>query len=185
MSDTIVVVGAGGFGRETLDVIEAINAARKRPRWTVLGVADDAPRTWPSPDWQLGAICIWVAPPRCSLSARQGFYAIGVGRPEAKRDIAGAFDGAGWGAATLAHPRAEIGHGSCARIGRDHLRGRAIVNEYRHRSARACKPWSDHRSRCHPGRTDVSINPGAVASGEVRIGALALIGAGAVVIQGF
>ena len=43
MTTPIVVVGAGGFGRETLDVVEAVNAAASQPAFEVLGVVDDAP----------------------------------------------------------------------------------------------------------------------------------------------
>ena len=43
MPEDIIIVGAGGFGRETLDVIHAINAAAAEPVWNVLGVVDDGP----------------------------------------------------------------------------------------------------------------------------------------------
>ena len=35
----LVIVGAGGHGRETLDIVEAINAAE--PTWTFQGFVDD------------------------------------------------------------------------------------------------------------------------------------------------
>ena len=43
MAEPLVVVGASGFGRETLDVAEAINAAAPLPVWDILGVVDDNP----------------------------------------------------------------------------------------------------------------------------------------------
>src|SRR3546814_13606531 len=44
MVENLVVIGAGGFGRETLDVAEAINAAADNgPVWDIVGVVDDAP----------------------------------------------------------------------------------------------------------------------------------------------
>ena len=45
MPEPLVIVGAGGFGRETVDVVEAINAAQRHARWQLLGVADDSPST--------------------------------------------------------------------------------------------------------------------------------------------
>ena len=43
----VVVVGAGGFGRETLDVIEAHNRVCIRPEdcLNVMGIIDDNPST--------------------------------------------------------------------------------------------------------------------------------------------
>ena len=44
MSLDVVVVGAGGHGREVLGVIQAINAADPAgPTWRVLGFVDDGP----------------------------------------------------------------------------------------------------------------------------------------------
>ena len=43
MAEPLIVVGASGFGRETLDVAEAINAAAPLPVWDILGVVDDKP----------------------------------------------------------------------------------------------------------------------------------------------
>ena len=45
MPTDLLVVGAGGFGRETLDVLAAIN--RVAVTYRVLGVVDDGPRD----DW--------------------------------------------------------------------------------------------------------------------------------------
>ncbi len=42
MAERIVVVGAGGFGRETLDVVEALIAAGEPLQ--LLGVVDSGPR---------------------------------------------------------------------------------------------------------------------------------------------
>jgi hypothetical protein len=39
----LVVIGAGGFGREALDVITALNSAVASPLFDILGVVDDSP----------------------------------------------------------------------------------------------------------------------------------------------
>ncbi|HET6950036.1 MAG TPA: hypothetical protein VFI47_06665, partial [Acidimicrobiales bacterium] len=48
--EPLVVVGAGGFGRETVEVARAVNAAHEArhgaPRWEVAGFLDDDPARW-------------------------------------------------------------------------------------------------------------------------------------------
>ena len=65
VSSSVVVIGAGGFGREVVDVVEAINAASTaagRAAWDLLGVVDDAPSARStSSAWPTG---------RCATSAR-------------------------------------------------------------------------------------------------------------------
>lgn len=39
----LVIVGAGGFGREAVWTVERINAAQQQPIWNVVGFADDDP----------------------------------------------------------------------------------------------------------------------------------------------
>jgi sugar O-acyltransferase (sialic acid O-acetyltransferase NeuD family) len=47
--EQIVLVGSGGFGRETAELIRAINAAgTDGPRWDLLGFLDDEPACWGS-----------------------------------------------------------------------------------------------------------------------------------------
>lgn len=50
MAEPLVVVGAGGFGRETVEVMRAVNAAHADrhggPRWDLIGFLDDDPARW-------------------------------------------------------------------------------------------------------------------------------------------
>lgn len=50
MAEPLVVVGAGGFGRETVEVVRAVNAAHAErhggPRWDLVGFLDDDPARW-------------------------------------------------------------------------------------------------------------------------------------------
>jgi sugar O-acyltransferase (sialic acid O-acetyltransferase NeuD family) len=39
----LVLIGSGGFGRETIEVVRAINAALPAPRWDLRGFLDDDP----------------------------------------------------------------------------------------------------------------------------------------------
>lgn len=182
MAENIRIIGAGGFGREALDVIEAINASPPGVEWKVQGVIDDAPT-----DLQLERLATrgyrylgTVDENRGNV--RDGYFAIGVGSPSARQRIAELLQN--WGAqfASVVHPKAVIGselslgNGAvvCAgvqistnvRLGRHvHLNPGGIIGHDAH--------LGDH----------VSINPGAVISGEVTIGEGTLIGAAAVVLQ--
>lgn len=45
--EPLVLIGSGGFGRETVEVVRAINDARgTRARWDLLGFLDDDPARW-------------------------------------------------------------------------------------------------------------------------------------------
>jgi sugar O-acyltransferase (sialic acid O-acetyltransferase NeuD family) len=48
--EPLVIVGAGGFGRETVEVVRAVNDAHEarcgHPRWALIGIADDDPGRW-------------------------------------------------------------------------------------------------------------------------------------------
>jgi sugar O-acyltransferase (sialic acid O-acetyltransferase NeuD family) len=50
VAEPLLVVGAGGFGRETVEVVRAVNAAHEdrhgEPRWDLLGFLDDDPARW-------------------------------------------------------------------------------------------------------------------------------------------
>lgn len=184
MPTEVVVVGAGGFGRETLDVIEASNREGTAEIMQVVGVIDDRPSdrnlerlTARGYRW-LGSIAAALTTER--LPRR---FALAIGAPAARRQIAEQLESAGWQAVTLIHPSAcvgsvaSIGAGSIVcggvqlstntRLGRHaHLNPGAIIG--------------------HDAELDdfVSVNPGATVSGEVRIGSEVLIGAGATILQG-
>jgi sugar O-acyltransferase (sialic acid O-acetyltransferase NeuD family) len=179
----VVVVGAGGFGRETLDVIEAVNRHSPTPVFEVLGVVDSHPSDanlellermgvrW------LGAEAEWLA------SGSPARYLIGIGNPAVRERIRRSFDAAGLTAATIVHPGAIVGSLSSIGAGSVVCAGAQISTHV---------TLGDH-VHVNPGATIghdtaiadcVSINPGAIVSGDVAIGSRVLIGAGAVVLQG-
>lgn len=114
MSSSIVVIGAGGFGREVVDVIEAIaaasTAAGQEAPWDLLGVVDDTPsdanleRLADRSVRHLGSLDDFLAAGHSGVS-----YAVGIGAPAVRRRIAERCDGAGLEAATLVHPSATMG----------------------------------------------------------------------------
>lgn len=183
MAEGIIVIGAGGFGRETLDVIEAINIAAQDSVWDVIGVVDDGPaeiqveRLRDREIRLLGGIDANRELFACT------HYVVGIGAPSVRVRTAEKVEA--WGArpATLVHPSAVVGTrvaiagGSVVcggvqistnvRLGRHvHINPGAIIG--------------------HDSTLDdyVSVNPGAIISGEVSVGREVLVGAGACILQG-
>ncbi|MGO3233802.1 MAG: NeuD/PglB/VioB family sugar acetyltransferase [Microbacterium sp.] len=183
MPINVVVVGAGGFGRETLDVIEAHNAASPEAQINVLGIVDDSPsvlnlRRLEERGYRhlssIGQLLADYAP--------RG-YVLGVGSPLVKRTIADRFDAAGWHAVGVIHPSAVVSPSSkiaegviiCGGV---QLATNARLSRHVHLNPNATVG--------HDAALDefVSVNPAAIISGEVRLEPGALVGAGAVVLQG-
>jgi sugar O-acyltransferase (sialic acid O-acetyltransferase NeuD family) len=178
----LVVVGAGGFGREALDVAEA--AERAEPgRYDILGVVDDGPgelalsRLADRGVAYLGTIDAWLA---SRPSAR---YVVGIGSPAVRRTIDSRLLAAGLEPETLVHPRAELG--SRVRIGA----GSVICGGVQV-STNVTLGRSVHLNPAAVIGHDavladyVSANPGAIVSGEVNVEEGVLLGAGSVVLQG-
>ncbi len=182
MATDLVVVGAGGFGRETLDVIEAIN--RVTPdSYNVLGVVDDSPT-----ELSLARLTArgyrWIGSVADILANREANrFALGIGSPAGRRVVAEKLEAAGWRPVSLTHPAAVIG--SVAGIGEGsiicggvQLSTNTLLGRYVHLNPSA--------TIGHDSVLDdfVSVNPGAIVSGEVRVASGVLVGAGAVVLQG-
>jgi len=183
MSTPLVVVGAGGFGRETLDVVESINRCSPNPRFEILGVVDDSPsaenlaRLKARDVPHLGTVAEWLG------GTRHAHYLIGIGDPAAREQVAAYFDGVGQVAAIAIHPAStigsvtEIGPGSVICGGVQVSTG-VTLGKHVHLNPNATVG--------HDARLDdfVSVNPSATISGSVRVGRRTLVGAGAVVLQG-
>jgi len=177
----LFVVGAGGFGRETLDVIAAINRASDSFR--VLGVVDDSPSAVNLGRLEAsGSAWLGTAAEVIATHAPAG-YALAIGDPTARRTVAGAFEAAGWQAVTLIHPAAVLG--SVAAIGAGCIICGGVQLSTNTRLGRFVQ-LNPNATIGHD--TDlgdfVSVNPAAVVSGEVRIDPEVLVGAGAVILQG-
>nr|WP_300144131.1 NeuD/PglB/VioB family sugar acetyltransferase [Propionicimonas sp.] len=178
----LVVVGASGFGRETLDVIAAIDRAGTG-EWDLRGVVDDGPspanldRLAARGVRHLGSLDDVVARPVAE------WFAVGIGAPAVRERIAARLAAAGLRAATLVHPSATIGE--CTRLGAGTVvcAGVAVSTNVETGEHVHLNP---HATIGHDARLDayVSVNPGAIVSGDCHIGTRCLIGAGAVVLQG-
>lgn len=182
MPEDIVVIGAGGFGRETLDVIEAINADAGAPRWNVIGVVDDAPSSTDVDRLRArGYRSLGTISENLERIAECG-YVIAIGSPSARSRVAQTLSHAR-AAAALIHPRATVGSEVTLGEGVVICAGSQISTNVR---------FGDH-VHVNPGATVghdtvlcdfVSVNPGAIVSGSVDVQPRALVGAGAIVLQG-
>lgn len=179
----LVVIGAGGFGREALDVVQAMNRAVTTPLFNVLGVVDDSPsavnvdRLSRRGVKYLGTIDEWLA-----ADAGAG-YVLGVGAPSVRERLDQKLIRAGLEPVTVVHPA--TGLGSELRLGAGtvicagvQLSTNVDIGRQVHLNPNATighdTVLEDY----------VSVNPGAVVSGECRVGRRALLGAGAVILQG-
>lgn len=182
MAERVVVIGAGGFGRETLDVVEACIAAGAP--WQLAGVVDDGPRPVDLERLAdrgvafLGTEAEWL--PTVTGDER---FVVAIGSPAIRERVARRLTAAGLQAVTAVHPRAVIG--SQARIGVGvvvtagvQVSTNVTLGDHVH-----LNPASiiGHDAVLAP---FVSVNPGAIVSGNVVVESAVLLGAGSVVLQG-
>lgn len=174
----LVVVGAGGFGRETIDTVRAINAVE--PTWRLLGVVDDGPS-----DADVTRIDALGVPllGRLADIPKGAAVAVGVGSPSARRRIVELLRAAGHAFPSLVHPSTTVGSNHRQGEGVITLAGVSIgtnvdLGDHVHLNAHAVV-GHDTQLLDH-----VSVNPNATVSGACRVGPSALVGAAAVVLQG-
>ncbi len=182
MPEQIAIIGAGGFGRETLDVVEALLAAGEPLE--LLGVVDDQPRDIDLRRLAnrgvpyLGSTEQWVP----TVSGDEHFI-VAIGSPVLRKRMATRLRDAGVRATSLIHPRALVG--SQARIGA----GVVITSGVQ---VSTNVTLGDH-VHLNPGSIVghdatlehfVSVNPGAIVSGNVVVQTGTLLGAGSTVLQG-
>ena len=180
MVQPLVIVGAGGFGRELLDVVKASNAAGDSD-FEVLGILDDG-----SPDLErlnrIGTSLLGPSEAAADLPAGTRFV-IGIGSAAARGELDRRMTEAGLEAAVVVHPRATIG----ADV---HLGGGTVV------CAGAVLTTNIRTGRhCHININAtighdcvlgdrVTVMPGASVSGDVVLADDVMVGTGACIIQG-
>jgi sugar O-acyltransferase (sialic acid O-acetyltransferase NeuD family) len=183
MPTEVVVVGAGGFGRETLDVIEAHNAGASPDQVIVIGVVDDNPSEINLDRLQARGYRHLGGVSHVLETVPAAGYVLGVGNSAGRRNLSAAFDLKGWAAVTVVHPAAVLG--SRSRIadgavicGGVQLSTNTLVGNHVHLNPNATVGHDTVLEDF------VSVNPAATISGQVTVGAGALVGAGAVILQG-
>lgn len=184
MSTPLVVVGAGGFGRESLDVVEAVNADASSPVWDLLGVLDDA--ATPTARERLDARSVpylGSIADHLRTGDRAASYVVGIGSPAARRRVAALLDRAGLTPATLVHPSVTVGAVSTFGPGTVLCAGATIstnvhLGRHVHVNPNATIGHDTLVEDC------VSVNPAACVSGDCVLEEDVLVGAGSVVLQG-
>jgi len=175
--EPIVIYGAGGFGREVLDVVEAINV--NSAEYEFLGFLDDG-----EVDGELlrrRGTRLLQGLSEARLSGAK--YVIGIGNSEARRAIDDRLRAEGVEAIILVHPAATVG--SEVTLGP----GCVLTAGVRVTTNITCGRHVDLHVNCTVGHDSVlgdyvSVFPGATISGNVTIGAGATVGTGANILPG-
>lgn len=180
-TERVIVVGASGFGRESLDVLEAMVAGGAPIE--IVGVVDDAPaainleRLADRGVAYLGTLDRWLAE-----GDRRVRYVLGIGSPAVRRRLVTRLDSAGFSPFTAIHPTATFGACTELQDGGVVCAGATISTNVRLGRHVHVNPNATigHDAVLHD---YVSINPAATISGEVEIGEETLVGAAATVLQ--
>ncbi len=175
----LVIVGAGGFGREVLDVINAVNL--KSESWNFLGYVADTP---PSRDLLDALNAKWLGSVDEVLKSNEPVnYVVGIGSPIDRRQVADKFDAAGWKAATLIHPNATIGADVEISVGTVICSHVSITTHVRLGSHVHVNLNSTIGHDCRIGDF-VTINPLVAVSGDVELGTGVTMGTHSSILQG-
>lgn len=180
--EPIMIVGAGGFGRETADVVTAINEAAGQSRWRLVGVVDDAPSGVNIDRLRARRIDYLGTVDQVIESRERPAYVVGIGSPRVRKIIADRLDSAGFTAASLVHPSASIGSETRIGEGTVILAGVRVTTNIRLGRHVHINPNATvgHDSVIHD---FVSLNPGSAVSGDCVVGEGALMGVNAVVLN--
>jgi sugar O-acyltransferase (sialic acid O-acetyltransferase NeuD family) len=190
----LVIIGAGGHGREVLDLVEAVNTVR--PTYRFLGFLDDG-----SPDRiplaRRGARVLGGAG---ALAVLDADYLVGIADPGTRRALDERAGATGRRAATLVHPRAVVGGdvvlgpgtvvGALASVTTNVRTGRGTLIGIGASIAHDCR-LGDYATLLSGARLGgavivddgVCVGPQAVVASGLRIGPATTVGAGAVVVR--
>lgn len=173
MTQPIVVLGAGGFARQTLSLVHDINAIEAK--YDVIGFL--APETPPEP------IPLPVLGTDEQLSEIDASYVVGIGIPHVRARLDELARQAGRDTVTLIHPQSSIETGvdrdaGCvilpgARLQTGTTLGRHVLVNANAVIGHDCK-IADH----------VVLSPLSVVAGNSWVGQRVFIGAGAIVLPG-
>ena len=190
----LVIVGAGGHGRELFATIAAIN--RTAPRWNVIGFVDDDPR---HPE-RLERLGTGVLGPVAWLDGLDPLLAVAIGSPSTRRALVDGLGRPPETYPTIVHPEVligpdvELGPGVIAyerctvttdvRIGaHTHLNaGCTVQHDSVVGSFVQFSPGVFVNGDCVVG-DDVFLGTGAIITRGCRVGEGATVGAGAVVLD--
>lgn len=170
----LVIIGAGGHGRELLDILKAMSSCD--PRYEFLGFLDDTG----GEAEVLGRLEASVLGGIDHLASLNAEYLIGIGSPEARRHIDGRATSWGREAAVAVHPRAAVGSDVSIGPGCVIAAGARVTTNVRMGRHTHLNMNCTVAHDCRIGDY-VIVGPGANVSGRVVLGDDVMIGAGAVV----
>ncbi len=173
----LVIIGAGGHGRETLDVVEACNAAGAD--WNFLGFVDDDPRHLDRVNRRNGAV---LGPIR-SLSGIDAQYVIGIGSTSTRQTLDEDCNGYGRNPATLIHPLAIVGSDNRLAPGVVLAAGAMVTTNVSLGRHVHCNIASLISHDCQVGDY-CTLSPGAILNGNVTLGKSVFLGTGAIITPG-
>lgn len=178
MTDRLVIVGAGGHGREALTVARAVN--RTHTRWSEIVFVDDAPteRT-ASRLVRLGAACIGGLD---RLTEVGDEHVVAIGDPVVRRAVVERIGGAA-PAVELVDPSARIGDDVELGPGVMVFPGTVCTTNIRIGSHTHVNCGVIVSHDCRVGAM-VSLSPGVRLNGGVTVEDGAFLGTGAVVLPG-
>jgi sugar O-acyltransferase (sialic acid O-acetyltransferase NeuD family) len=174
---SLVVIGAGGFGREVVDIVDAIDAAT--PTFELLGFLDDGEVR----EDLLRRIGVPLLGETNRLEALDADYVIGIGAADPRRRIDGLASAWGRHAAILWHPSVtmgrdvELGDGTIIAAG-SRLTTHITLGRHVHVNMN-CTLGHDTVIEDH-----ATLFGGVVVGGGCVIGSGATIGSGAVILPG-
>jgi len=175
--DKLIIVGAGGHGRETLDIVEAINAVE--PQWDFQGFVDD----------DVGAFTGLIDRREAKLLGTtealrsDNSFVIAIGSSTVRAKVDARISMAGCAARALVHPRAtvgpdnQLGKGVLIAAGA-HVTNNVTLARHVHLNVGAIVSHD-----CVVGQY-TSLAPGVILNGNVHVGEQVLLGTGAIVTPG-
>lgn len=173
----LVIIGAGGHGRETLDIVEALVAAGAG--WCFVGFADDGPAHPDRLDRRDAAVIGGVD----SLRTTEAAYVIGIGDSHLRAAIDERMSDWGRDAARLVHPLASTASDNRLAPGVVLAAGARVttnvtLGRHVHLNVNAVVSHD-----CIVG-AHTTLSPGVHLNGEVQVGERAFFGTGAIVLPG-
>jgi sugar O-acyltransferase (sialic acid O-acetyltransferase NeuD family) len=174
---SLVIIGAGGHGREVLDVVEAINAVE--PTYKVIGFLADGDGAHEP----LTTRAAKILGPSSLIDSLGADYVVAIGNPVARAAIDRQCMLKGFLSPVLIHPAASVGSDVHLGPGSVVMAGARITTNLvagRHLQINVNATIS------HDARIGdyVTISPGCNISGNVELGDSVYLGTGCVVIPG-